>query len=134
MKRLVIASFASVLLVGCALVSKFDQNSYNAAQGLQQASLALMGQRLVSIPTNDIITLQAQLQAAVAYEQGKLPANKIPALQWQVLTATNGDLLGGFLTDWMNNKPCSPAYLTEKENQINAGFAEIMRLEGGLLK
>jgi hypothetical protein len=133
MKKLMLT--LSVLLVtGCALVGKFDQNSYNAAQSLQQASLALMGQRMVATPTNDIVTLQARLQAQVAYEQGKLPANKIPALQWQILTSTNGNLLGEFLVDWLNGSNCSPAYLTEKESQINQGFAEIMRLEGGLLK
>jgi len=133
MKRLTLA-LTVLLATGCALVGKFDQNSYNAAQSLQGASLALMGQRLTSVPTNDIVTLQARLQAAVAYEQGKLPANKLSVLQWQILTDPKGNLLGGFLTDWLNAKPCSPAYLTEKEAQINEGFNSVLTLEGAKLR
>ena len=122
--------FITLLLVGWALIGKFDQNSYNAAQSLQQASLALMGQRMVSIPTNDIVTLQARLGAQVAYEGGKGVANRLSCLQWQILTSTNGHLLGEFLVDWMKGTPCTQSYLTEKENQINEGFNSVLQLEG----
>ena len=132
--RLLIPLLMGSMLMGCALVGKFDQNSYNAAQSLQGASLALMGQRLVSIPTNDIVTLQARLGAAVAYEQGKGAAFRLSTLQWQILSDPKGNLLGRFLTDWMNGSSCSAAYLTEKENQINEGFCEILTLEGAKLR
>ena len=119
-----------IFLVGCALIGKFDQNSYNAAQSLQVTSLALMGQRLTSIPSNDIITMQARLGAQLAYEGGKGVANRLSCLQWQILTSTNGHLLGEFLVDWMKGTPCTQSYLTEKENQINEGFNSVLQLEG----
>lgn len=120
----------AALLSGCATITKFDQNSYNAAQELKAEALATMAH-----PTPTMVDgLRARLDAQVAYEAGKGKANAISAAQWKLLGRTDGHLLGGWIKEYRAGQVMSPAYVEEKQAQVGRAFDEILKLEGGKLR
>jgi len=130
-----------VALNGCAVfrgMSAFDQNSYTSAMTLKTESLDLIERsRRVqgeTTPTPELLALQAQLDAQVAYEVGKGKENALSAKQWRLLADPQGNLLGGYLTRWATGARLSDGYVTEKKHQIGDAFDEVLRLEGGKRK
>ena len=129
MKKLLLYPFA-LLLIGCATITKFDQNSYNAAQQLKAHALAVMGNPSPA----QVDSLRARLDAQVAYEVGKGKANIISAAQWKLLARPAGNLLGGWITDYRAGKVMSPVYVEEKQLQVGRAFDAVLELEGGKLR
>jgi len=126
---------------GCAVfrgMSGFDQNSYTSAMTLKTDSLALIERSRraqgETTPTPELLALQAQLDAQVAYEAGKGKENALSAVQWRLLADPKGNLLGGYLTRWASGAILSDGYVTEKKHQIGDAFDEVLRLEGGKRK
>lgn len=120
----------ALLMVGCATITKFDQNSYNAAQQLRAQSVAVMA----SPSGANVDGLRARLDAQVAYESGKGKANTLSTTQWKLIARKDGYLLGGWITDYQAGKPMSAPYVAEKTRQVEAAFDEILKLEGGKLR
>ena len=130
-----------VALNGCAVfrgMSGFDQNSYTSAMTLKTDSLALIERSRraqgETTPTPELLALQAQLDAQVAYEAGKGKENALSAMQWRLLADPKGNLLGGYLTRWASGAILNDGYVTEKKHQIGDAFDEVLRLEGGKRK
>jgi hypothetical protein len=141
MGKLILALVLMVALNGCAVfrgVSGFDQNSYTAGMTLKADSLALIERSRraqgETTPVPELLALQAQLDAQVAYEAGKGKENGLSAMQWRLLADPKGNLLGGYLTRWATGARLSEAYITEKSNQIGDAFDEVLRLEGAKRK
>lgn len=120
----------ALLLMGCATITKFDQNSYNAAQALKEDSLAVVSQPSPAGVDN----IEVRLSAQVAYETGKGKANRISAAQWKLIANPEGNLLGGWITRYKSGALLSATYNEEKAKQIGLAFDEILKLEGGKLR
>lgn len=120
-----------ILMTSCAVVSKYDQNSYESAQTLKVESLALVSHSAEPVTSfqPQIDTLKVKLTAQLAYEQGKGKGNVISAKQWEILISKDHELLGKLLEEWETGIPHSQGYITEKSLQIGEAFNEILRLE-----
>lgn len=125
-------TFMAAASTGCAVMSHYDQNSYESAQSLKSQSLALIAHAAEPFDAyaDQVAALKVKLSAQLAYEQGKGKNNVISATQWGVLVAPDRDLLGRLLADWEARKSFSKAYLLEKTQQISDGFDQILKLEG----
>ena len=141
MGKLILALVLMVALNGCAVlrgISAFDQNTYTSAMTLKADSLALIERSRraqgETTPVPELLALQAQLDAQVAYEAGKGKENGLSAMQWRLLADPKGNLLGGYLTRWAAGARLSDGYVTEKKQQIGSAFDEVLRLEGGKRK
>lgn len=139
--RWIAALALMVALNGCAVfrgMSAFDQNSYTSAMTLKAESLSLVERSRraqgETTPVPELLALQAQLDAQVAYEAGKGKENALSAKQWRLLADPKGNLLGGYLTRWASGARLSDGYVTEKKQQIGSAFDEVLRLEGGKRK
>lgn len=135
MKNLItrlLLTFMAAALVGCAAMSNFDQNSYDAATRIKKQAATLVLKATVPEPNFDteVQSLKAELASAAAYEGGKGKSNTISSTQWSVMADENRDLLAGFLKAWIGGKTFSPKYLEEKNKQIQDGFDQILKLEG----
>jgi hypothetical protein len=133
---ILLSTFLVASLTSCAVMSKFDQNSYTAATELKYQSLQLVA--LAGEPyanhAKGVEYLKANLDAQLAYQDGKGKANIISATQWNILISEDHNLLGKLLKDWREGKSFSPSYLKEKQGQIADAFDEILRLEGAKTK
>ncbi len=140
MKKLNLLAVCLLMLeMGCAVISNFDQNSYDSAQSLKNQSLDLISKAIepVSKHLDEIAQLKSKLSAQLAYEVGKGQSNAVSAEQWKLLSDPQGHLLGGLLCSWESQtatESFSAPYLLEKQEQIGASFDEIIRLEGAKQK
>lgn len=129
---MLLMTFLSSYILGCAVIASFDQNSYDSALSIKALSLALMDK--ANLPASEYATeisaLQVRLSAALSYEQGKGKANFESAKQWEILASETHNGLGHFLKDWKDGKTFSPAYLIEKKQLVSDCFDQIIRLEG----
>lgn len=133
MRNIVQSLMLVVALSGCAnLMSRYDQNTYEAATSLKSQSMDLMlhGNEPSVKYSADIADLQSKLSAQLAYEQGKGKQNVITAKQWEMLSSPDKNLLGGFLKEWSNGKQMSIPYVKEKRIQVGIAYDEILKLEG----
>jgi uncharacterized protein YegP (UPF0339 family) len=128
---MLLAGLAVVVAVnGCALIGKFDQNSYNAAQALKEDAVGIVLHPSPSAVDN----LAVRLDAAVAYETGKGKANKISVAQWKLIANPHANLLGGWIKLYRQGATMSPTYSEEKARQIGLAFDEVLKLEGGKIR
>jgi len=137
MKKNILPLLLILALSGRAnLISNFDQNSYDSAMDLKARSMTLIEKtdEPASMHNLEITELEAKLTAQLAYEQGKGKSNNLSCKQWEILIATDGNLLGKLLSDWKQAKPMSKPYLVEKRIQIGDAFDEILNLEGAKTK
>lgn len=124
-------AFMAGALTGCAVTSKFDQNSYDTAQSLKIEVLALFDKadgKASEYPL-EIARLKDRMNFALSYENGKGKPNVISAKQWEIVVSDTHNLVGSFLKKWEEGKPLSKAYLIEKRDQISDGFDQIIKLE-----
>ena len=128
-KKLLLFPFA-LLLLGCATITKFDQNSYNAAQALKEDAVTVVTHASPSA----VDSISVRLDAQVAYETGKGKANRISAAQWKLIANPQGNLLGGWIKTYRQGVVMSDAYNLEKAKQIGLAFDEVLKLEGGKLR
>ncbi len=137
MKKLTALLVTAIILlgVGCATMSKFDQNTYDAATRLKSRSLSLVAHATEPAATyrTDIVALQADLASQVSYEKAK-HANTLSAKQWQLLTATDSYTLGLLLKDWAGGKTYSQTFVVEESQLIGDIFDQIIALEGRKIK
>jgi hypothetical protein len=129
MRKLLLLPFA-LLLIGCATITKFDQNSYNSAQSLKEDALTIIQHPSPSAVDN----LSVRLDAQVAYETGKGAANKISAAQWRLIQNPAGNLLGGWIKAYRQGVALSETYNQEKARQVGLAFDEVLKLEGGKIR
>ncbi len=121
-----------LLLTSCAVMSNFDQNSYNNIAALKSQSLVLIGEANTPAATHaqEISNFQSSLSSAVAYENGKGISNRESNKQWEYMASPNHESITKFITQWQAATPFSPAYLTEKAVLVGAQWDELTRLEG----
>jgi hypothetical protein len=129
MKKILLLPLA-LLLIGCATITKFDQNSYNSAQGLKEDALTIVQHPSPSAVDN----LSVRLDAQVAYETGKGKANRISAAQWRLIQNPAGNLLGGWIARYKSGAILSETYNQEKAKQVGLAFDEVLKLEGGKIR
>lgn len=136
--KLKISNTRSFLLVaiftvasGCTpLISKYDQYSYTQTTSLKVDALNLMGEATEDYKQHEgaAKALTTNIQKLIEYEK-HLPKNALTIDQWNVLTDTSGNLLGGFLKEWKIRRVLKPGYIPLKQDQVSRGFDEIIKLE-----
>lgn len=129
---LLFSAFMTAASTGCAIVSHFDQNTYDGAHTIKTEALALIlkGNEKAADHSAEIESLKVKLSSQLAYEQGKGKSNVISFTQWDIIASLDHDLLGGFLKLWESGKTFSPAFLTEKAQQVSDAFDQVLKLEG----
>jgi hypothetical protein len=135
MKQLTIGLVSLLLFVGCATMSKFDQNSLDSATRIKKASGELIAHATEPAATykDQITSLQSDLSAQLAYEKGKGAQNEMTYKQWDTL-AGGQHLLGKLLSDWAAGKTYTKTYVTEESSLINDAFDQIINLEGAKIR
>lgn len=81
----------------------------------------------------EIKAVDLNIQKQMEYEKHR-PKNEITNAQWSIISKPDGNLFGGFLSEWKSGKTLKPAYVTAKKTQISAAFDEIIKLESLKLK
>ncbi len=53
---------------------------------------------------------------------------------WGLLLNPQGDLLGGFVSEWKQSRQLKPKYVADKQVQVSRAFDTIIGLESGKIK
>lgn len=122
-------------LAGCPKVGSFDPIAFEQTKGLKVQALTLMDR--ATEPYADhraaVDTLRQRIARAYAREQGR-PNNENTILQWGLLMAPQGHLLGGFLALWERRSVLEEVFIDEARVQVADAFDEILQLEDGKLR
>jgi len=119
------------VLLGCTpLISPYDHTAYQNATSLKAEALVL-AEKAVEPYNQHEARIEALLLAVdKAYEYSKgLPNNSIAAKQWDIIRNPSGNLLGGLIRVWKDEKKVSKAYATEKREQLARAFDYVICLE-----
>jgi len=132
----ILCIFIASAMTGCAVMSTFDQNTYDSATKIKSQALALIpfATEKPDLHTVEIEALKASLSSQLAYELGKGKPNVISYNQWAIIASTDHDLLGKLISDWQAGKTFSSAYLVEKRQQISDAFDQVLKLEGAKIR
>lgn len=82
---------------------------------------------------NEVLDLRKRLDIAYEYAKGR-PKNEITARQWEILTDSSRNLLGGFLKRWKDSNTLSHTFVRESKGLVSDGFDTIIGLESGKIK
>jgi hypothetical protein len=131
--------FAIITLCGCNLftpaISSFDHYSYVHTTSIKVDALNLIDMATDSFQLHEkeIKNIQSDIQKIKEYEKHR-PKNDITIKLWEVLTDTNGNLLGKFVIRWQRERILKLVYVQEKRKQISLAFDQIAELESGKIK
>lgn len=121
---------AIALIVSACAVSAFSQQALDFGVEIKAEALALMDEA-----TNDFAShagavsqLRQRMDAALTLASGR-SNNEESTKQWQLMTALNGNLLGGFLSSWEQRGTLSRTFIDEKRIQVSRGFDLIIETE-----
>lgn len=121
----------SLALSSCTpLIASYSLDAYKNATSLKAETLALIGEsgEQYSAHEAEVKALTVKLSAAYEFANG-IPKNEISAGQWKLLTASDGNLYGGFVRTWQKDGKTSKAYQDGKAGQIGRAFDFIACLE-----
>lgn len=136
-KRFLSAAAIVLMLTyaSCVSISSFDQYAY-----AQTTSVKVDGLSLMDLATEDFGKHQAsvneykiKLNKAYEYEKNR-PKNEISIMLWDKLLASDGHLLGGFLSRWEKEKKLSETFITEEKKLVDKAFDQIAGLESKKIK
>ncbi len=125
-----------LILWGCSSsISLFSEQAYQQAISLKIESLSLMDKATESydVHQNEVIELKKQLDKSHEYAKGR-PKNEITTRQWEILTDSSRNLLGGFLKRWKDSNTLSSTFIRESKGLVSDGFDTIIGLESGKIK
>lgn len=121
---------------GCAPgISLYSEHAYDQAVTLKISSLRLIER--ANEPYNDhaqdVEALMYEIDKAYEYAKGR-PRNELSARQWKILKDPDGQLLGGFIIRWKEQKTLSPVFITEAKGVISDAFDTVIGLESGKIR
>ncbi|WP_443947446.1 hypothetical protein ACJVDH_10080 [Pedobacter sp. AW1-32] len=127
--------YIAILFSACSLISKFDQYAYVQSTSLKVETLALLdeGTNNYAEKVTDVKALEMKLLKAYEYERFR-PKNEITTAQWKLIVDPEGNLFGGAMRLWAEQKKLSKTYIENKKVQLSKAFDEISTLEASKIK
>lgn len=125
-----------IILWGCgSSISLFSEQAYQQAVSLKIESLSLMDEASEPFQQHqkEVMDLWKKLEIAHEYARGR-PKNEITTRQWEILTDTTRNLLGGFLKRWKDSETLTPTFIREAKGLVSDSFDTIIGLESGKIK
>lgn len=116
-------------------ISSYDQYAYTQTTSLKVDALNLMDSAIYSYQSEikSVAAVKLNIQKLYEYDKNR-PDNKITLTQWQILTDTNGHLLGGFLVLWRNEKTLKKPFINDLKKVVDSTFDQIAKLESKKIK
>ena len=116
-------------------IAPYSVEAYKAATSLKAETDALLAQGTEPFAGHaaDVQALQVRLNAAYEFAKG-LPKNANSAALWAKMVDPNGGMAGGAFSLWKTQSTLSPAFVTEKRQQVADGFSLIICLEANKQK
>jgi hypothetical protein len=124
------------MLAACSrTISPYSPRAYEQATSLKVESLALMDEATEPFAEHaeSVRQLRIKLEKAHEFAKGR-PQNAITARQWELLIDPTGNLLGGFLTRWEEQRTLSSSFVGEAKKIVRDAFNTIIELESGKRK
>jgi hypothetical protein len=123
------------IYTACSTISHFDQFAYQQTTSLKVDALHVMdlGNEAFTAHETDVRKIQMDMEKIYEYEKNR-PKNDISTTMWLKLIDSSGALFGGFVNTWKSQGKCSPAYITNKKEQIAFAFDQIAELESRKIK
>ncbi|MEM6637244.1 MAG: hypothetical protein AAF667_15290 [Pseudomonadota bacterium] len=126
------ALIAAFLFVAACdpFISPYNEQAYRNATELKARSLDLVARsgEPYSRYSDEVADLALDVNAAYEYAAG-LPDNRVVTNQWNILRDPDGNLLGGFITQWRESGTLSSFFREELSGQIAEGFDQIICVE-----
>ena len=128
-------SVLTFIYTACSTISHFDQFAYQQTTSLKVDVTHMMdfATEEYKLHETDVTKIQLGLEKVYEYEKNR-PKNEISAKMWSMLIDSSGALFGGFVNTWKSQGKCSPAYVTDKKEQIAFAFDQIAELESHKIK
>lgn len=125
----------SLLLTGCATISRFDQYAYTQTTSLKVDVLSVMGRATESYPMHQAqaVNVKTSLDKMYEYEKNR-PKNAVSQKMWSVLTDSTGHLYGGFIKRWEKEDKLDTAFIRISKELVGQSFDQISQLESGKIK
>jgi hypothetical protein len=125
----------SIFYTACSTISHFDQFAYQQTTSLKVDALHVMdfAKETFTSHETEVTKIQMDMQKIYEYEKNR-PKNEISTKMWKILIDSSGALFGGFINTWKSQGKCSPAYITNKKQQIAFAFDQIAELESHKIK
>lgn len=125
----------TMLLLSCSSIALYDQYAYTQATSLKVDALTLMDMATDDFSNHGdaVNQFQIKLEKAYEYEKGR-PKNEISTEMWELLKNPDGNLLGGFIKRWRDEKNLSKGFIDEAKKLVARGFDLIAGLESEKLK
>ena len=119
----------------CSTISHFDQFAYQQTTSLKVDAIHVMdfATEEFKLHEPDVTKIRLDMQKVYEYEKNR-PKNEISTKMWAMLIDSSGALFGGFVNTWKSQGKCSPAYITDKKEQIAFAFDQIAELESHKIK
>ena len=126
---------ALLLLAGCATISQFDHHAYVHTIDAKVEALNVMGLATedYSAHRQEIREVQKALDKIYEYERNRRN-NETTLMLWDKLRDTSGNLWGGFVKKWKEEKTLRPFFIQEKKEQVAQAFDIIAQLESKKIK
>lgn len=133
--KITIISSCAASAVSCSTISTFDQKAYENATALKVDAKNTMAGATRSFSSQEakVSSLQTSLEKAYEYDAGR-PRNQMTVKMWGLLLNPQGDLLGGFVSEWKQSRQLKPKYVADKQVQVSRAFDTIIGLESGKIK
>ena len=121
---------AIALVVSACAVSAFSKQALDFAVDIKAEALALMDQATDDVAGHVVAAsqLRERMDAALTLASGR-SNNAESTRQWELMTDSNGNLLGGFLSSWEQRGTLSRSLIDEKKIQVSSGFDLIIETE-----
>lgn len=116
-------------------ISVFDQHAYQQTTSLKVDALKVMALATDSFSRHaqEVEQLETNLQKVYEYERNR-PKNSITVQMWDLLLASDGHLLTGFLRRWQQKAILGNAFVQNQQKIVGEAFDQIAGLESGKLK
>ena len=121
---------AIALIVSACAVSAFSQQALDFGVEIKAEALALMDEATNDFAshTGAVSQLRQRMDAALTLASGRSD-NEESTRQWELMTDSSGNLLGGFLSSWEQRGTLSRSSIDEKKIQVSRGFDLIIETE-----
>lgn len=127
--------FCSLLFLGCATISKYDQYAYSQATSIKVDALGVMDLATGNYADHQpaVKEVMTAIEKIYEYEKNR-PKNGISEKMWALLKDTSGHLYGGFIRRWEREGKLDKVFIDESKRLIGASFDQISQLESGKIK
>jgi hypothetical protein len=137
MQRVVRSFYGSCLgivllaLSACETIAPYNAHAYELATSTKAEALSVVSNATDKYPTHalEVQTLKLNVEKAYEYAKG-IPKNEDATKQWEIVMNESGGGLYAFLKDWKQEGKFSQSFVSEKKQQIEKQFDQIIGLEG----